>query len=95
MCEKGVENLTEVSMISSDTHGDSKACNAVWSIYGACDTCLHYENLQNTDHEHVTWKRSEDFKKWQEDHLAGTAGCDRVMKLYCTGHVQKRLGKAL
>lgn len=75
--------------------GDSKAYNAVWSIYGACDTCHHYENLQSTDKEYVNWKSSENFKKWEEDHLAGTAGCDRVMKLDCIGHVQKRLGKAL
>ena len=26
-------------------------------------------------------KRSADFNKWEEDHLAGTTGCDRVMKL--------------
>ena len=75
--------------------GDSKAYNSIWSIYGACDTCHHYENLQNNDQEYITWKASEDFKKWEEDHLAGTAGCDRVMKLDCIGHVQKRLGKAL
>ena len=75
--------------------GDSKAYNAIWSIYGACDTCHHYENLQNSDQEYVTWKASEGFEKWEEDHLAGTAGCDRVMKLDCIGHVQKQLWKAL
>ena len=75
--------------------GDSKAYNAIWRIYGACDTCHHYENLQNSDQEYVTWKASEGFEKWEEDHLAGTAGCDRVMKLDCIGHVQKRLWKAL
>ena len=75
--------------------GDSKAYNAIWSIYGACDTCHHYENLQNSDQEYVTWKASEGFEKWEEDHLAGTAGCDRVMKLDCIEHVQKRLWKAL
>ena len=51
--------------------------------------------MKNADQEYVTWKRSDDYKKWEEDHLAGTAGCDRVMKLDCIGHVQKRLGKAL
>ena len=79
-------------MISDE---DSKAYNAIWSIYGACDTCHHYENLQNSDQEYVTWKASEGFEKWEEDHLAGTAGCDRVMKLDCIGHVQKQLWKAL
>ena len=74
--------------------GNSKAYNAIWSIYGACDTCHHYENLQNSDQEYVIWKASEGFEKWEEDHLAGTAGCDRVMKLDCIGHVQKRLWKA-
>lgn len=34
--------------------GDSKAYNAVWNIYGACDTCHHYKNLKNTDQEYVT-----------------------------------------
>lgn len=28
-------------------------------------------------------------------HLQGTADCNRVFKLDCVGHVQKRLGKAL
>ena len=93
MCERSEQDFIRYKGMISD--GDSKAYNAIWSIYGACDTCHHYGNLQNSDQEYVTWKASEGFKKWEEDHLAGTAGCDRVMKLDCIGHVQKRLWKAL
>ena len=97
-CAKRMSGRSEQDFIRYTwmiSDGDSKAYNAIWSIYGACDTCHHYENLQNSDQEYVTWKASEGFEKWEEDHLAGTAGCDRVMKLDCIGHVQKRLWKAL
>ena len=75
--------------------GDSKSYSAVWDFYGACGTCNHYESLKSTNEEYKTWRASEDYKKWENEHLDGTVDCNRVMKLDCIGHVQKRLGKAL
>ena len=45
--------------------------------------------------EYISWTASSDYKEWEEGHLQGTADCNRVIKLDCIGHVQKRLGKAL
>lgn len=77
------------------TDGDSKSYSAVWNIYGACDTCNEYEVLEHTDKKYISWKESPDYIKWEDEHLQGTADCNRVFKLDCIGHVQKRLGKAL
>ena len=77
------------------TDGDSKAYSAVWDFYGVCDTCRKYENMKEAEEEYQKWRKSEDFTTWEQEHLDGTADCDRVIKLDCIGHVQKRLGKAL
>ena len=39
--------------------------------------------------------KTADHKTWEESHFQETADCNRVIKLDCIGHVQKRLGKAL
>ena len=75
--------------------GDSKSYSAIWNYYGACDTCNQYESLESTSEEYKTWKASEDYVKWENEHLDGSVDCNRVIKLDCIGHVQKRLGKAL
>ena len=73
--------------------GDSKSYNAIWNVYGACDSCHKYEAKEQTDKEFIAWKNSADHKTWEESHLQETADCNRVIKLDCIGHVQKRLGK--
>ena len=75
--------------------GDSKSYSAIWNYYGACDACNPYESLESTSEEYKTWKASEDYVKWENEHLDGSVDCDRVIKLDCIGHVQKRLRKAL
>ena len=75
--------------------GDSKSYSAIWNYYGACDICNQYESLESTSEEYKIWKASEDYVKWENEHLDGSVDCDRVIKLDCIGHVQKRLGKAL
>ena len=75
--------------------GDSKSYSSIWNIYGACDTCNRFEKMEPTSKEYISWTASSDYKEWEEGHLQGTADCNRVIKLDCIGHVQKRLGKAL
>ena len=75
--------------------GDSKSYSSIWNIYGACDTCNRFEQLEPTSKEYISWKASSGYKEWEEGHLQGTVDCNRVIKLDCIGHVQKRLGKAL
>ena len=77
------------------TDGDSKSYSAVWNAYGSCDTCNEYEVLEHSDKKYIAWKESPDYVQWKDEHLQGTADCNRVFKLDCVGHVQKRLGKAL
>ena len=67
--------------------GDSKSYNAIWNVYGACDSCYKYEAKEQTDKEFIAWKNSADYKTWEESHLQGTADCNRVIKLDCIGHV--------
>ena len=61
----------------------------------ACDTCNQYESLDSRSEEYKTWKASEDYVNWENEHLDGFVDCDRVIKLDCIGYVHKRLGKAL
>ena len=75
--------------------GDSKAYNSVWDVYGVCGDCNKYEQMEKSSPEYIKWKNSPEYKKWENDHLSGEAGCHRVVKLDCVGHVQKRIGKAL
>ena len=50
-----------------------------------CDTCNHYESLQSTSEEFQKWKASEDYAKWENDHLDGSVNCNCVIKLDCIG----------
>ena len=45
--------------------------------------------------EYKTWIDSDAFKKWESDHESGKPNCNRVNKLDCIGHVQKRMDKNL
>ena len=75
--------------------GDSSAYCKVWDVYGACDVCLKYENMKKTDKTYQTWIESTEHEEWYESHERNEANCDRVHKLDCVGHVQKRMGTAL
>ena len=75
--------------------GDSKAYSAVWDVYGCCDTCNKYENMNRQSAEYKKWRESDSYLKWKTEHEDETAICNRVVKLDCIGHVQKRLGTAL
>ena len=57
--------------------------SAIWNYCGACDTCSHYESLESTNDEYKTWKDSEDYVKWENEHLDESVDCD------CVGHMQK------
>lgn len=39
--------------------------------------------------------QSKEYQEWMDSHEGNTAKCNRVVKLDCIGHVQKRLGNAL
>lgn len=75
--------------------GDSKSYSPIWNFYGVCDLCNKNEELQQSPKEHEKWEKTEEYKEWDNTHLTGTADCNRVIKLDCIGHVQKRLGKSL
>lgn len=63
--------------------GDSKSYSAIWNYYGACDICNQYESLESTSEEYKIWKASEDYVKWENEHLDGSVDCNRVIKLDC------------
>ena len=75
--------------------GDSKSYSSIWNMYGACDTCNHFEALDTTSKEYISWSVSNEYKEWEEGHLQGTTNCNRVIKPDSIGHVHTRLGKAL
>lgn len=75
--------------------GDSKAYIAVWDVYGCCDTCQKYERMDRKSKEYEKWIKSANYNKWKKGHEEETVICNRVTKLDCIGHVQKRLGTAL
>ena len=75
--------------------GNPKPYSSIWNIYEACDTCNRFEALEVTSKEYISWKASDEYKEQEEKHLQGTINCNRVIKLDCIGHVQKRLGKAV
>lgn len=77
------------------SNGNPKPYSSIWNIYEACDTCNRFEALEVTSKEYISWKASDEYKEQEEKHLQGTINCNRVIKLDCIGHVQKRLGKAL
>lgn len=45
--------------------------------------------------EYKKWLSSSAYTKWKDSHASGEIECARVMKLYCIGHVQKRMGSHL
>ena len=73
--------------------GDSTSFNAVWDTYGSCDLCHKY--LKQDKSTEGGLNNTDEFKEWQETHDNETANCNRVCKLDCIGHVQKRMGKHL
>lgn len=75
--------------------GDSKSFSAIWNFYGVCDLCNKNEELHKSPKEHEKWQKTKEYKQWDNTQLAETADCNRVIKLDCIGHVQKRLGKSL
>ncbi|XP_048580316.1 uncharacterized protein LOC125563152 [Nematostella vectensis] len=75
--------------------GDSKSYDSIWDQYGVCDTCNKFESMSRASTEYKEWLKSEDYVEWESSHLDGSADCNRVVKLDCIGHVQKRMGKAL
>ena len=75
--------------------GDSKAYAAVWDTYGCCDTCEKYENMDRQSKDYQEWVNSDAYQEWKTNHEEESAECNRVVKLDCIGHVQKRLGTAL
>ncbi|KAJ8051080.1 hypothetical protein HOLleu_04515 [Holothuria leucospilota] len=75
--------------------GDSKAFSDVWNVYGVCEQCSTYEEMSKQSKAYKDWVDSADYTKWKEEHESRVVKCNRVEKLDCVGHVQKRMGKAL
>ncbi|CAB4031013.1 Hypothetical predicted protein [Paramuricea clavata] len=75
--------------------GDSKAYGEVWDIYGVCDDCEKYENMDKQSAEYQKWLKSKAHATWEREHSTSNENCHRVSKLDCVGHVQKRMGKNL
>ncbi|CAB3984028.1 Hypothetical predicted protein [Paramuricea clavata] len=75
--------------------GDSKAYGEVWDIYGVCDDCEKYENMDKQSAEYQKWLKSKAHANWEREHSTSNENCHRVSKLDCVGHVQKRMGKNL
>ena len=73
--------------------GDSTAYNEIWDIYGACSDCQKYMFMSKEETAKV--KDSLEYALWQNKHENNAANCNRVCKLDCIGHVQKRMGKHL
>ena len=73
--------------------GDSSAYNEIWKTYESCESCENFMFPDNTEIEKV--KMTAAYKDWVETHNNDTTDCDRVLKLDCIGHVQKRLGNHL
>ena len=78
-----------------NSDGDSKSYGSVWNYYGVCDLCNKNKELHKSPKKYEQWQKTEEYKEWDNSHLTGAADCNRVIKLDCIGHVQKRLGKAL
>ena len=72
-----------------------KSYHEVWDTYGVCDVCDKYERMNKQSAEYKKWLSSKEYQKWKDEHETGAAQCNRVLKLDCVGHVQKRIGKAL
>ena len=73
--------------------GDSKDYNEVKGIYGMCDECKKYEEKTEEDKEKFdTSKMGLQF--WQK-HREKQIKCNRVNKIECINHVDKRCGTAL
>ena len=53
---RGENNFVRYKWMICD--GDSKSYNAIWNVYGACDTCHKYEAMEQTDKELFAWKNS-------------------------------------
>lgn len=75
--------------------GDSKAYNSVWDVYGCCEDCSKWEQMNKKSNEYKKWVDSDAHEQWKLDHELGQSNCPRVMKLDCIGNVQKRAGTAL
>ena len=71
--------------------GDSKAYNSVWDVYACCKTCEKYEIWIDRVRNMKNWSSQRHKKNMKKKVLL----CQRVKKLDCIGHVQKRLGTAL
>ncbi|CAB4031997.1 Hypothetical predicted protein [Paramuricea clavata] len=72
-----------------------KAYGEVWDIYGVCDDCEKYENMDKQSAEYQKWLKSKAHANWEREHSTSNENCHRVSKLDCVGHVQKRMGKNL
>lgn len=71
--------------------GDSKAYNDVWDVYGVCDQCLRYENMD---------KKSKEYKEWidsagKEEHQFGIAVCKQGTEIGLHWTCTETNGKAL
>ena len=79
----------------NDGDGDSEAYGDVWDMYGVCNDCEKYENMDKQSAEYQKWLKSKAHANWERDHSTSNENCHRVSKLDCVGDLQKRMGKNL
>ena len=69
--------------------GDSASYNCIWDIYGACENC-HHSLSQRKQSANGKADRDSTESGMHDDRC-----CNRVIKLDCIGHIQKRMGRSL
>ena len=62
--EWGENNNIRYKLMICD--GVSKSYNAIWNVYGACDTCYKYEAMEPTNKELIAWKNSKQHNAWEK-----------------------------
>ena len=72
--------------------GDSKDYKEVKGIYGMCDECKEYEEKTEEDKEKFDTSKK-GFQFWQKHREQ--IKCNRVNKMECINHVDKRCSTAL
>ena len=55
----------------------------MWDVYGVCSDCDKYERMEKSSPGYIKWKKSPEYKNWENDHLSRETECQRVVKLDC------------
>ena len=69
--------------------GDSSSYNSIWNTYGSCEHCKRFMSHGKKDGSLNAINDLTDI------HSDENVVCNRVLKLDCIGHIQKRMGRSL